>query len=69
MQAPKRYPQSTTHWEAISLLLVDAWQAQTLEAGLCNDKITHLNKWFNQHYPPSVEKPHDTGESVNRPRD
>lgn len=68
LNAQLEYPQSTSHWEAISLLLTDAWEQQTVRLGLCNNKIVKLNEWYDQHNTPLTEKINDSGGGVNLTR-
>lgn len=61
-----KYPKAKSEWEAISLMLKEKWDLQTLQVGLCNDKIKALNDWYDQQ--TTLENSHDATGGADLPR-
>jgi hypothetical protein len=53
-----KFPKAKSPWEAIALMMQEHWAKQTVQVGLCNDKIQSIKDWYNKQ--PTLEKNHDT---------
>lgn len=62
-----RYPKAKSEWEAMFLLMKEEWDKQTLQVGLCNDKIKALNGWYDEQ-KATLEKYHDATGGTDLPR-
>ena len=54
-----KFPKAKSQWEAIALLMQEEWSKQTVQVGLCNDKIRALNGWYEKQ-TTTLENTHDT---------
>lgn len=62
-----RFPKAKSQWEAVALLMEDEWAKQTLQVGLCNDKINALNGWYDKQ-KTTLENHHDATGGADLPR-
>lgn len=62
-----RFPKAKSDWEAVSLLMKEEWDKQTLQVGLCNDKIKALNGWYEKQ-KTTLENYHDATGGADLPR-